>query len=107
MATGNCRCKPGVIFEGFTRELALILLALVSTAEKLGLPLVITAGSDGKHKKGSRHYTFQAIDVRSKTLTGEQRTAVGASLRTTLGPKFLVLLENSGTENEHFHIELD
>src|SRR3990167_10791086 len=40
-----------------------------------GVPgeLVITSGSDGTHMKGSRHYDYAALDVRSKTFADDHR----------------------------------
>jgi hypothetical protein len=64
--------KPGVRFATITPAL----LYMLSTVERLSrtlfaLPaegLVITSGSDSTHMAGSKHYTGEAIDLRSKTL---------------------------------------
>ncbi len=68
---------------------------------------VITSANDGKHMQGSRHYTDQAIDLRSKTLTDEQKQYALAELRRRAGPDYDILLEGDGTPNAHFHIEWD
>jgi hypothetical protein len=102
------RVKQGARFEGFTRELCRILLVLVNVSENmLGLPseVVVTAGSDGEHMEGSRHYTYQAIDVRSKTMTPDAKLAFRLALLRELGPNYLVLLEGAGGPNEHFHVQ--
>lgn len=91
---------------------------------KQGVPedLVVTSGTDGTHKVGSKHYTGQAIDVRSHTFRGEDKLQfVGAvigrfgdplALATSTGPgfqtadrKWLGILEGQGTPNEHFHFQ--
>jgi hypothetical protein len=103
----SLKSKAGVEFGGFTRELLTILQACLDCAILLDLNLTITSGSDGTHMKGSRHYTHQAIDLRSKNLTEAQKSKLGSLLRAKLGPRYLVLLEAKGKPNEHFHIELD
>lgn len=89
------------------------LLHMLGVLERLsrtldGLPeegLVITAGSDGMHMTGSRHYTGEAIDLRSKTL-GALTPSLVAMLRAELGPQFTVLLEDEGLPNEHIHAQV-
>lgn len=90
------------------------LLRMLDVVERLsrtlpGLPdagLVITAGSDGMHRTGSRHYTGEAIDLRSKTLHTDVRGLLMAALREELGPQFTVLLEDAGAPNEHVHCQV-
>lgn len=82
--------------------------------------LLITAGRNGKHMPGSRHYTDQALDIRSHTFTdklqfvaaviarlGEAEACVtrtGEGFRTK-DQQWLGILEGAGTPNEHFHFE--
>ena len=67
--------------------------------------LVITSINDGAHSPGSKHYTNEAIDLRSKNFTQHtDKVLFALSFQDYLGPKFRVLLENLDTENEHFHI---
>lgn len=82
--------------------------------------LVITAGRNGKHMAGSRHYTDDAIDVRSKTFRDKLQfvgavinrlgvpepvtTKTGAGFQTT-DKKWLGIVEYAGSDNEHFHFE--
>jgi hypothetical protein len=101
--------KPGVRFATITPTL----LHMLATVERLsrtlfGLPaegLVITSGSDSTHMTGSKHYTGEALDLRSKTL-GALKPTVVATLRAELGTQFTVLLEHEGTPNEHVHIQV-
>ena len=69
--------------------------------------LVITSANDSRHGPGSKHYTNEAIDVRSHNF----RDATAKHLFRTayelaLGPQFRVLLEGLGTPNEHFHAQV-
>lgn len=102
--------KPSVRFGGFTWALCTILDTLL-WCDAHPLPsqpadLVITAASDGKHKVGSRHYTFEAIDLRTKTFKDHQaKVGFASRLRNELGSGFTVLLESEGTPNEHLHIQ--
>jgi hypothetical protein len=90
------------------------LLHMLATLERLsrtlfGLPdegLVITAGSDGAHMAGSKHYTGEAIDLRTKTLNATMRSSLMDTLRAELGPQFTVLLEDAGQPNEHIHCQV-
>jgi hypothetical protein len=90
------------------------LLHMLATLERLsrelfGLPdegLVITSGSDGQHMAGSKHYTGEAFDLRTKTLNATMRSTLMRELRRELGPQFTVLLEDAGTSNEHAHVQV-
>lgn len=68
---------------------------------------VITSINDGEHMEGSRHYTNEALDLRSKNFKDQStKEAFEAVLQLRLGKKFTVLLENIGKSNEHFHIQV-
>lgn len=102
------RTKPGVRFATFTPDLVEILGALVRLAAHPLLPsegLVITSGSDGQHLANSKHYTGQAVDVRSRSFATANKVAFTSVLRDTLGPRFTVLLEHEGLAQEHWHIQ--
>lgn len=99
--------KAGVVFRGFTRELVEILDALTRLAELYPHDIVITSASEGRHAKNSRHYSFQAVDVRSKYFKKEEKQRFMSLLSAFLGKKYLVLLEDAGKPNEHIHVELD
>lgn len=67
---------------------------------------VITSGSENyKHSvKHSRHYSGDALDLRSKFFTEEQKDLVLDELKRKLGKHFVVILEGRGKPWEHFHI---
>jgi hypothetical protein len=102
--------KPGVRFAVITPALLHMLAALERLSRELfGLPdegLVITSGSDGTHMAGSKHYTGEAIDLRSKTMSPTIRGSFIKTLRAALGPQFTVLLEHVGEAQEHVHIQV-
>jgi hypothetical protein len=102
--------KAGVRFAVITPAL----LHILGVVERLsrtvfGLPeegLVITSGSDGTHMAGSKHYTGEAIDLRTKTFGPTLRNNLIAALSAELGPRFTVLLEHADEAQEHVHIQV-
>jgi hypothetical protein len=71
-------------------------------------PLVITSANDGTHAKGSKHYRGLACDVRSKDKSPAEKVLFAAILAQQverLGVSFF--LEHAGTDNEHFHLEVE
>jgi hypothetical protein len=96
--------KNTVRFGGFTRELIEILDVLERVSRIVPHDVVITAGSDGKHMPNSKHYTYQALDVRSKNL--QDKDTFVQLLKTLLGDKYTILFEDAGTPNEHIHIQV-
>lgn len=69
--------------------------------------LVITSINDGNHKQDSRHYTNEAIDIRSHNFPSEfLKKEFRRELEAYLGPKFRVLYESAGTPNQHFHVQV-
>jgi hypothetical protein len=87
------------------------ILWIAAAVSRLALPVrrvVITSGNDGKHMKGSKHYTYAALDFRTKNFpTLESKRAFLWKLQAELGPDYDVLLEGLGTDNEHIHAEWD
>ena len=86
-----------------------IMAAVANVAEQLKVTALISSGNDGEHMPGSKHYSYDALDVRSKLTFKtwqEKEDFIGAVLKR-LGPKYQGLLENYGEPNEHFHFEYD
>lgn len=103
--------SKSVIFTELTPALAYILYGLEKfhRTTKVNHPetLVITAIADSVHSPNSRHYTNEALDLRSKNFRNrEDKRIFRAELELFLGPFFRVLLESEGTPNEHFHIQV-
>lgn len=105
------RFKEGVRLNFTSPPIIALLTHLVDVGERfsnqINGDLTITSGNDSAHKPNSRHYTDEAIDIRSKNfLTEKAKREFRAALEESLGPKFRVLYENRGTPNEHFHAQV-
>ena len=85
---------------GVTPKLLRIAAGAANVAELLGLEITITSGNDGKHMKGSKHYTYEALDFRTRDLSKTNVTKVMTMLRGRLGPHYDVILEH-----DHLHVE--
>lgn len=69
--------------------------------------IVITSANDGTHAQGSRHYTNEALDVRTKSFrSSADKQVFRAKLSADLGDQFTVLLEDEGGPSEHLHIQV-
>ena len=80
-----------------------------------GLPsaIVITSINDGVHMTNSRHYSDEAVDIRSKNfrtpgLKERFRKILEAQLNNhvVMPGHFVVLFEGANTENQHFHVQV-
>lgn len=97
------KIKPGVRVFGLRPEMVLALTICESIYRKYGVEVVITAGIEGKHKRGSFHYAGDAADIRIKNLPPEVSTVhVRDEIADALGTDFDVVLES-----DHIHIEFD
>lgn len=109
--------KPGVKFNQFTPALGWILHCcnVVQNRYDWVPDIVITSVNDSAHKIGSRHYTDEAVDIRSKNFKNLQDKLMFVDILSVLlneDPealtlnRFTVLFENRDTENEHFHVQV-
>ena len=95
--------KSGVDLRGLAPQLAIAYtIALHVYHDKVGLPCVITSGSDGKHGPNSLHYKGKALDLRTNNLRPEQVHPVFMALKAALGEQFDTVLEG-----DHIHVEFD
>jgi conjugal transfer mating pair stabilization protein TraG len=101
--------KPGASLEGVKPEVLEVLPGLEEIFSRYKASLVVTAGTDGKHMKGSLHYVGRALDLRIKRVQMFRRQALCDELRRFLGKGWDVVLEQSkgNPANDHVHIELD
>lgn len=63
---------------------------------------VVTSILDGKHKKGSKHYTGNAFDMRTYIYTVPEIKEIIQRLKDELGRNYDVVLEGN-----HIHVEYD
>lgn len=118
-------CKPGVRLRTLSPALVWIFRVLdryVRSNTYLPMEIVITSINDGEHLPTSRHYSNEAIDIRSINFDNPKNkerfrselehalnsdSALVAPVTTN---RFRVLLENPGantaTTAEHFHIQV-
>lgn len=87
------------------RELnAPMLLAVLAAKDAYALEdadTVITSGGDGKHSRGSLHYSGNALDFRTRHLDSlEAVDRVVAAMRLALGAEYDVVKEPT-----HIHVE--
>jgi hypothetical protein len=93
---------------GVTPRNLYIMAAVANVAASLPHDVVITAGTDGQHKKGSKHYSYEALDIRSKNFPDlASKQAFIKAVMNRLGSDYDGFLELPNTPNEHFHIEYD
>jgi hypothetical protein len=86
-----------------------IAAATVNAANVLGLKvdMLVTSGNDKVHARGSKHYTDEALDFRTKHLKSADKLALRNAVKQRLGREFDVILEDEGGNNEHLHVEHD
>jgi hypothetical protein len=97
--------KPGVRVHGLKPEIVLALIPAHAIWREHGGQLVVTSGVDGTHKRASKHYSGQAVDLRIQGMP--QAAQAIAALKLALGDDYDVILEAAGTPNEHCHLEYD
>ena len=85
--------KPEMVF-GF--------VIVASVYESFGLKCEVTCGTNGKHSRGSKHYSGYALDFRTRTIPAAIRPKVAQKAREALGADFDVVLERT-----HLHVEFD
>lgn len=98
------RTKPDVRFEVITRALLRMLTVLENISTLQNHDITITAGTEGKHMPGSKHYTGEALDIRTRDLSDAQRDYILFTLRSRLGLGYDVVEEFNPP---HIHIEYD
>jgi hypothetical protein len=94
--------KVGVKLERLTPQMVLGHTIIGQAIAEAGFRCVITSGSDGDHMVGSLHYAGNALDYRTRAMTGVQQAALAKTCRERLGADFDVVLEA-----DHLHVEYD
>ena len=60
----------------------------------------ITGGTEGKHSRGSKHYSDDALDFRTRHVPVTQRRRIASEIRRRLAGLFDVVLHKT-----HLHVE--
>jgi hypothetical protein len=101
------RLKAGAKIKGLQPEILLGLMIVYEVMEKYQAEMIVTEVTGGTHMTKSKHYVGQAVDLRSKHLSTEQKRRILEEGKTALGSDFDFILEGEGEEQEHFHAEFD
>ena len=88
--------------SGVSPKNLIIAAALANESFTVTFPVVITSGTDGTHMKGSKHYTGEALDMRTRNFPEGQLKPFMDRLQTRLGEDYQLILEV-----DHLHIEYD
>ena len=96
--------KTGVNVRGIQPEILLARIVAGEIFARYGADAIITSGLEGKHKKTSKHYKGQAIDLRVRHIDRRLWPVVTEALKKALGPQYDVILEG---RKLHIHIEFD
>ena len=93
--------KDGATLLGLVPQMVVAVIALHAIYQKRGVPLVITAGNDGKHSETSLHYAGTALDFRTSNLPSPSSDgiAIADELSKALGRDYQVLFEG-----DHLHV---
>ena len=85
---------------GLTKTMLFATIAICSQFNSLDKECVITSGTDGVHQHGSKHYTGEALDFRTRNMRRIEKAVLVNNLNEALGPDFDVVLERT-----HLHVE--
>lgn len=96
--------KQNTVVSSLHAQMALVLYHADLIHEELtGDELTVTSVNDGRHMPGSKHYTGEAVDLRTWSLKNDQRVAEFIHrLATAIGDNFDIVLEPT-----HIHVEYD
>lgn len=92
--------KTGVTCFGVRPETVLGMNIADSVYRKHGLEMTITSITEGKHSRGSLHYSGGAFDTRTRNIPPHLMDVIHEDLKSALGKEFDVV-----NEINHFHIE--
>lgn len=95
--------KDGVSVNGIKKE-TITLIGILNCYFYIFInkPFVITSCTDGKHMKGSKHYSGYAIDIRSRHLDNLEIVKLVNWFEINHGLKYDMVVEK-----DHIHIEYD
>ncbi len=95
------RIKPGVSIVGIQPPIIIALIICDGIYAGMGYELVVTSGTEGKHRPRSLHYVGFAVDIRIRDFNfPEEEAAAFNYILLALGAEFDVILHK-----RHIHIE--
>lgn len=94
------RLKKGVRINGLKPELLLGIMIVKSVFDKYGFDCVLTSVVDGKHSRGSFHYSGNGADFRTRHLSLDEQADIHTECVKALGADFDFIRETN-----HFHLE--
>lgn len=98
----DVKTKQGVTLEDLQPEILSAIDVAAPLFDVLKVPLVITSATEGRHKVGSKHFSGNAIDLRTRQLAPENQKKITNDLKSALGKDFDVIIEK-----DHIHVEFD
>ena len=99
------KIKSGVKINDISTEILLAAVVAESVWKRYGVEdgITITSCRDGKHMENSKHYSGEAIDLRTWNLpSGTSPQDAAETLSEALGDNFDVVVEPT-----HIHVEYD
>lgn len=94
------KIKPGVKLCGLKPEILLGHLVVARAFREMGRECVITEVTGGVHGRASLHYQGQAIDYRTRHLSGQEKTTLLNQILVRLNGEFDVVMHP-----DHLHVE--
>jgi len=106
----SLRFKDGVSVRQLSTQQLFIMETVRDVMEVVaGVNCWVTSLNDGRHSFTSLHWSNAAVDFRSKHLPNlETKYNVLDAIRERFSPfgrDYDVILEDVGTDNEHYHVE--
>lgn len=96
------RLKDGVVLA-LSENMASVLVDMDEIVEMVtGKEMVVTSAREGVHKVGSKHYSGNAVDIRTRELDSAMKERLAKALRAGLGFMYDVVVEST-----HIHVEYD
>ena len=92
--------KEGVDVSGIRPEIIVAIMAAFAAYANENKECVITSVRDGRHLETSLHYAGQAVDLRTRHLTSEEKANIYKRLREALTRDYDIIMES-----DHIHIE--
>lgn len=92
--------KVDVRLHGMQVPMIFAMMVANELVKEYDVEFVITSGVEGRHGKGSCHYSGNAFDFRKREFKNNDAAAVAKELQERLGPDFYVLLERT-----HIHVQ--